>query len=82
MSFHLNRRTLALSISDHFMSAPNDNVLIVPSRNVLLTGSVLRGGFRNISHDATRWYEKAGPPRDVLKSRKTHSIGCKKETGL
>src|SRR5437899_3702155 len=36
------------------MWAPNDNVLIVPSRNVLLTGSVLRGGFRNISHDATR----------------------------
>ena len=36
------------------VSAPNDNVLIVPSRNVLLTGSVLRGGFRNISHDAAR----------------------------
>src|SRR2546425_10865285 len=36
------------------MSPPNENVLIVPSRNVLLTGSVLRGGFRNISHDATR----------------------------
>src|SRR5450432_791920 len=35
------------------MSAPNDNVLIVPSRNVLLTGSAWRGGFRNISHDAT-----------------------------
>src|SRR5450755_2217171 len=31
-----------------------DNVLIVPSRNVLLTGSTWRGGFRNISHDATR----------------------------
>jgi hypothetical protein len=35
------------------VSAPNDNVLIVPSRNVLLTGSGLRGGFRNTSHDAT-----------------------------
>ncbi len=29
-----------------------------------------------------RWYEKAGPPRDALRSRKTHSIRCKKETGL
>src|SRR5438046_2809604 len=36
------------------MSPPNENVLIVPSRNVLLTGSVWRGGSRNISHDATR----------------------------
>ncbi len=36
------------------LSPPNDNVLIVPSRNVLLTGSGLRGGSRNISHDATR----------------------------
>src|SRR2546429_7368862 len=36
------------------MSPPNENVLIVPSRNVLLTGSVWRGGFRNISHDAAR----------------------------
>jgi len=36
------------------MSAPNENVLIVPSRNVLLTGSGWRGGFRNTSHDATR----------------------------
>src|ERR1035438_8310978 len=35
------------------VSAPSDNVLIVPSRNVLLTGSAWRGGFRNISHDAT-----------------------------
>src|SRR5580700_10545530 len=35
------------------VSPPNDNVLIVPSRNVLLTGSAWRGGFRNISHDAT-----------------------------
>src|SRR5579862_2379302 len=35
------------------LSAPNDNVLIVPSRNVLLTGPGWRGGFRNISHDAT-----------------------------
>src|ERR1700678_1125977 len=35
------------------LSPPNDNVLIVPSRNVLLTGSAWRGGFRNISHDAT-----------------------------
>jgi hypothetical protein len=35
------------------VSAPNDNVLIVPSRNVLLTSSGWRGGFRNTSHDAT-----------------------------
>src|ERR1022692_626234 len=35
------------------MSPPNDNVLFVPSRNVLLTGAGLRGGFRNTSHDAT-----------------------------
>src|ERR1019366_414684 len=35
------------------LSAPNDNVLIVPSRNVLLTGSGWRGEFRNTSHDAT-----------------------------
>src|ERR1700722_4711522 len=35
------------------MSPPNDNVLIVPSRNVLLTGSAWRSGSRNISHDAT-----------------------------
>jgi len=32
---------------------PNDNVLIAPSRNVLLTSSGWRGGFRNTSHDAT-----------------------------
>src|SRR4051794_18602871 len=36
------------------MSVPNENVLIVPSRNVLLTRSGWRGGFRNTSHDATR----------------------------
>ena len=36
------------------MSAPNENVLVVPSRNVLLTAAGLRGGFRNTSHDATR----------------------------
>jgi hypothetical protein len=35
------------------MSPPNDNVLIVPSRNVLLTGPAWGGGYRNISHDAT-----------------------------
>src|ERR1700690_676350 len=35
------------------VSAQSDNVLIVPSRNVLLTGSGWRGGFRNTSHDAT-----------------------------
>ena len=33
-------------------NAQNENVLNVPSRNVLLTGSVWRGGFRNTSHDA------------------------------
>src|ERR1017187_6554764 len=36
------------------LSAPNDNVLFVPSRNVLLTASGWRGGFRNTSHDAAR----------------------------
>lgn len=35
------------------MSAQNDNVLIVQSGNVLLTGAAWRGGSRNTSHDAT-----------------------------
>src|SRR5450432_2125196 len=35
------------------MSAQSENVLSVQSRNVLLTGSVWRGGFRNTPHDAT-----------------------------
>src|ERR1022692_4226229 len=35
------------------VSPPNDNVLIVPSRNVLLTGPAWRGGYRDISHDTT-----------------------------
>src|SRR5271163_4571228 len=43
----------ALSNALSTLSPPNDNVLIVPSRNVLLTGSAWRGGFRNISHDGT-----------------------------
>jgi transposase len=34
------------------VSLPNDNVLIVPCRNVLLTRAGWRSGIRNTSHDA------------------------------
>src|ERR1700693_5229398 len=44
------------------LSAPNENVLSVPSRNVLLTRSVWGGGFRDTSHDAKGPGQTGGIP--------------------
>jgi hypothetical protein len=40
------------------MSAPNDNVLIVPSRNVLLTGSVIRRNDYGFNVGGPVWIPK------------------------